>query len=550
MEGIDVSTVYIVAGLLYGDEGKGTTVEYLVKKTNAELVVRYNGGPQAAHHVVLEDRKTSHCFSQFGSGSFFSYSHTLLSKYMFVSPHTMLREAKKLIEVHGIKDIMSRMHIDYRCFIITPFHQMINRISEILRGSKKHGSTGLGVGVCVEEAFFAHPEKFPLGKELFDIDSKNTWRTYNTLQAKDLLNEKFLKIKLSCIINEKIEQAKELIRNFSENKSSQYTEDENNILKIANNTLYDFIGNHNLDSLLNFYTEFARTYKNCFCNGIDLIKENLSNNKNIIFEGAQGCLLDKIYGIYPHLTKTLCSDVNAQALLNEILRMNINFSRKKIGVLRCYSSRHGNGPFITHRPEYDDCLKEKHNVKSQWQGDFKVGPFDLVGAKYGIEIFKPDFLSITCLDRIFSIINEENFTVPICTQYLVSKQDIEILDEDLFNFESDEYIHKIKDIKRRQVFKAYKNSDFLNTLNKSSAYIEKISLKDSANQSNQRECPFYIKIAENLLQNDFYQKVLGNNQINMVANFLNYLKNLLNIDIGLISLGPTHNDKIAIGKLF
>ena len=73
--------VFMVGGLLYGDEGKGTTVEYLVKHTNSKLVVRYGGGPQAAHHVVLPNG-TWHCFSQYGSGGFFQDCYTLLSKVL------------------------------------------------------------------------------------------------------------------------------------------------------------------------------------------------------------------------------------------------------------------------------------------------------------------------------------------------------------------------------------------------------------------------------------------------------------------------------------
>ena len=69
---MQIPIAYIVGGLHFGDEGKGTTVESIVHKKSATLVVRYNGGPQAMHHVVLPSKHV-HCFSQFGSGSFFPF---------------------------------------------------------------------------------------------------------------------------------------------------------------------------------------------------------------------------------------------------------------------------------------------------------------------------------------------------------------------------------------------------------------------------------------------------------------------------------------------
>lgn len=92
--------VYIVGGLLFGDEGKGTTVEYLVHKYGANLVVRYNGGPQAMHHIVkAADPTVWHCCAQFGAGSLINPKcKTLLSKYMLISPHTLLVEADFLAD--------------------------------------------------------------------------------------------------------------------------------------------------------------------------------------------------------------------------------------------------------------------------------------------------------------------------------------------------------------------------------------------------------------------------------------------------------------------
>ena len=79
-----MAKVFFIAGLGYGDEGKGSVVDFLAESSGSKTVVRYNGGPQAAHHVVRNGY--THCFSQFGSGSLANDSTTYLSKHMLVYP--------------------------------------------------------------------------------------------------------------------------------------------------------------------------------------------------------------------------------------------------------------------------------------------------------------------------------------------------------------------------------------------------------------------------------------------------------------------------------
>src|SRR5579864_7866772 len=89
-----MSKVFLVQGLGYGDEGKGSIVDYLVRQEKAPLVVRFNGGAQAAHNVVTDDGR-HHTFTQFGSGTF-AGARTFLSRFMIVNPFTLLTEAKAL----------------------------------------------------------------------------------------------------------------------------------------------------------------------------------------------------------------------------------------------------------------------------------------------------------------------------------------------------------------------------------------------------------------------------------------------------------------------
>ena len=277
-----ISKVYIVGGLLFGDEGKGTTVEYLANETKAKLVVRFGGGSQAAHHIVLQNG-IWHCFSQFGAGSFLPGCRTLLGKYMFISPHTMKNEEKVLLD-KGQIDILNRLHIDNDCFIITPYHKLLNRICEILKGGKMHGSTGQGVGATSDDAYRAYPDHFPLG-DIFLNKTKNN-QVNTCLQIKDLADKTLLFSKLNKLVLEKIKEVKSLIKKFDTGNESEIfdkhyynivqsdkdklIEDKKKILDECNNLLVSSMKEYTTKALQEFYLKFAEQYKQTFVNGLDI----------------------------------------------------------------------------------------------------------------------------------------------------------------------------------------------------------------------------------------------------------------------------------------
>lgn len=112
------------------------------------------------HHVVLENPHSWHCFSQFGSGTFEPDCETLLSRFMLINPYTLQKEAEYL-KNKGLTNVEERMFIDLDCVVITPMHMLINRILETLRGKNRYGSTGMGVGLAMEEAFLNDPQGYP-----------------------------------------------------------------------------------------------------------------------------------------------------------------------------------------------------------------------------------------------------------------------------------------------------------------------------------------------------------------------------------------------------
>lgn len=527
--------IFIVGGLLFGDEGKGTTVEYLSSKYQATLVVRYNGGPQAMHHVVMKNN-TFHCFSQFGSGSFLPSCRTLMSKYMLISPHTLLREMQCLKKA-GVLDIEKKFFIDLNCVIVTPLHKLLIRISETLRGDAKHGTTGMGVGVALDDAYNAFGDDFPKGKLFQEKDKSNVC----CLLIKDLLNEELLFKKVQLLFQEKLQQIREILKTFQNNFKNQDNENKNKeLFSQAQAFFLEFVQEHTVDSLTEFYLDFAKLSSQ-FVNSEALIQKTIENGENIVMEGAQGALLDRIHGFYPHITKSIISCENAMALLNILPKNSCEIV--KVGVLRIYSTRHGNGPFLAHDPVWSQFISEDHNSSSGWQGNFRIGPFDLVTAKYGVDIFKPDIISLTCVDKLMISIekDQEIAKIPFVYGYKVAQELKYNEMENYFLWEKKENAEKIAiKIMKKTDETAWKNDNLTkNLINmlpvmKYIDEVEKKEIDEKLTSIITTEIEKFLDFSSDL------QK-----QRTRIAEFIAYIQQQLGIPIKILSFGPTYYDKIS-----
>ncbi len=349
----------VIVGLGYGDEGKGTITDYLIRKNDASVVVRFNGGPQAAHHVVMPDGRM-HCFSQFGSGTFVSNVKTYLSRYMIVDPLAMKLENESLM-ANGISDGLERLIVDRDCLMVTPFHKIIGRMMEIMRGKNRHGSCGKGIGRAVED-----------GKML---GSK-------ALRIGDLIDARTMKEKLNFLWRVKIDQAEQLL-------------DE----QPADKQLAEYFVQMNR---VEYPKLLAEAYQEFVESGVsiadDVTGREILNQKNIILEGAQGALLDAERGFLPYVTSTRTTIANAKALFGDVEQSNMF---KRIGVLRAYATRHGVGPFVTEDFQLMKIMPDMHNGSNEWQGPFRIGWLDLLTARYSIEINGGiDEIALTNLDRL------------------------------------------------------------------------------------------------------------------------------------------------------
>jgi len=337
-----MAKTYAVAGLGYGDEGKGSTVDYLVEKLGAKTVVRYNGGPQAAHHVVRDGKV--HCFSHFGSGSFKPGVETYISEHMLVNPLNLETEAE-ILQKKGVEDICTRTYVEKQCTVITPMQQIVGQMREIMN---QYGSCGLGIGETVRD------KAAGLEIKIQDISESKSWHS-----------------KLNYMWKVKLDQAEQILAECPDDK------------KISE--LYDKIADPALIERL------EQSY------AMLLHKINIVDKKElfgpVVFEGAQGVLLDYDHGFWPHVTKTDTTFDNVYKIVNgsdEVVR---------IGVMRAYFTRHGNGPFVTEDERLG--MAEWHNNLNDWQGKFRIGHLDFVALKYSLDVCGGvDMISLTNMDRI------------------------------------------------------------------------------------------------------------------------------------------------------
>jgi len=361
---------WILVGLGYGDEGKGSQVDALTRETGARWNVRFNGGPQAAHHVVTPEG-TLHCFSQVGSGSFVPGVRTWLSHFMQVDPLALERELETL-EGKGIGDIASRVGIDPGCPIVTPWHAWLNRMRETVRGAAAHGTCGRGAGELLADLL----------------------HNGEVLRAADLTS-RTLPAKLARIRDAKLSQMEALCM---ENPNLAALFREASTLEVA-------------DFLAERYRTVIR--RGVTVEGMERLAAALRTGEHAIFEGAQGALLDMEQGFFPHVTPSRTTAANARLLLAEMEAPEPAFS---LGVMRSYLTRHGAGPLVTEDPKL--LLPEPHNPDEGWQGAMRRGWFDSVAIRYAISINEGvDRLALTCVDQIEGIGN-----IRLCDAYLAQDE--------------------------------------------------------------------------------------------------------------------------------
>jgi adenylosuccinate synthase len=358
-----------IADLGFGDAGKGTITDFLTRNLTAHTIVRYNGGPQAAHNVVTPEGK-HHTFAQFGSGMLLPWTRTLLSRFMLINPLNMLKEERHLSSL-GVSDALERTLVDRRTVVITPFQKALNRLREIARAAERHGSCGEGIGESMADVL-----------------------NYGdaVLVAGDLQDRAAIIRKLELLRDIK----------YAELAQLQIPDNEHSRQELA-----IFLDRSCIEDCADVYRYFAQS--------VELVDEAaihrlFAQPGSIIFEGAQGVLLDENYGFAPYTTWSTTTFANAETLTRE---HDYTGDIVRLGVVRAYATRHGAGPFPTEDHVLTQTLPDPHNTWNDWQQTFRVGYFDLVATRYARDVlYKLDYLAVTHMDRLETIPQWQ-----ICTAY-------------------------------------------------------------------------------------------------------------------------------------
>ena len=347
----------VVIGANFGDEGKGLITDfYAAPHGGAALVARFNGGAQAGHTVVTPEGQR-HVFSHFGSGSF-AGTPTFLSRFFVCNPILFLKERKIL----GAKNAIPPVYVDSTAGITTPYDMMINQIAEEARGNGRHGSCGMGFGETIE---------------------RNSAAGFALVHG-DLMEAGGLQEKLRLIRDQWVPQRLQALNITS--PAEKWRE------RLSSDALVQ-----------NFMTDVAEY--------LDATKPAAASflhdtKRRIVFEGAQGLLLDQGHAWFPHVTRSHTGVRNVLTLAEDAGLDTLNVTY----ITRAYATRHGAGP-LPHelaRAPYPR-IKDETNVTNDWQGSLRFGwlDADLLAATIQSDLSRHSAgirlrpgLAVTCLDQL------------------------------------------------------------------------------------------------------------------------------------------------------
>lgn len=343
----------VVLGTQWGDEGKGKVVDLLTDQ--ASYVVRYQGGHNAGHTLVIDGEKT--VLHLIPSGVLRENVTCVIGNGVVISPAALLSEMK-MLEDKGIP-VKERLAISEACPLILPFHIALDVARETARGDKAIGTTGRGIGPAYEDKV-----------------------SRRGLRVGDLFNPEDFAVKLKEVM---------AYHNFM-------------LTEYYKQPALDY------DTVLKDALAVADLFKSLCVDVTDLLDKAKKNNQAIMFEGAQGCLLDIDHGTYPYVTSSNTT-VGGVATGAGFGPLSIDYV---LGIVKAYTTRVGSGPFPT---ELDCDVGQHLGVKGHEFGATtgrkrRTGWFDAVAMSRAVQLNSITGFCLTKLDVLDGL-----KTLRICTGY-------------------------------------------------------------------------------------------------------------------------------------
>lgn len=363
----------VVVGAQWGDEGKGKVVDIYTE--HADDIVRYQGGNNAGHTLVVGNEKV--VLHLIPSGILHEGKRCIIGNGVVLDPEVFIREITKLKESGRIKDD-SCLLLSESLHIIMPYHKRIDIAREAKSGDKKIGTTGRGIGPCYEDK---------IGRR--------------GIRLMDLLNEEVFVRKVKEFLVEK---------NF---------------------LLENLLGEApcNLEEIVAEYRGYAKILRTYVADTSLILEKDLKAGKSLLFEGAQGTLLDVDHGTYPYVTSS-STCAGGASTGSGVSPSQIN---EVIGISKAYVTRVGSGPFPT------ELLEETGEKLRQVGGEFgattgrprRCGWFDTMVIRYAVRINGLTGIALTKLDVL-----SDFDTIKVCTGYTYQGKALESLPAALEIFEN------------------------------------------------------------------------------------------------------------------
>ena len=342
-----------VIGLQWGDEGKGKIIDILAK--DYDIIARYQGGGNAGHTLIIGDEKF--IFHLIPSGILHQDKKCVIGNGIVFDPKLFIEEIEGLAERNI--NVTGNLFVSDRAHVVFPYHKKLDLLQEKQKGNSMIGTTGRGIGPCYTDKI-----------------------SRDGIRVAELLDKERFKDKLKRTVEEK-------------NRTFVKLYDDEPV---------------SWEDIYEEYCGYADKIAPFVCDTVDLMARAIGDNKSILFEGAQGALLDVDFGTYPFTTSSNTTSGGVSSGIGVSPKQINNI----IGITKAYTTRVGSGPFPTEvEGEDGEHIRKKGGEFGSTTGrPRRCGWFDAVAIQHSVRISGVDSLIVTKLDVL-----DDQDTIKICTGY-------------------------------------------------------------------------------------------------------------------------------------
>jgi adenylosuccinate synthase len=371
------SNIVVVIGAQWGDEGKGKVTDYFAARAN--YIVRFQGGNNAGHTIILDDKTIK--LHLIPSGILHKKCKLIIGNGVVIDPRVLIKELNMLKK----EGLSTNLLISDRAHLIMPYHVDIDYHLTNYQNELAAGSTRSGIAPVYADKLYRHGLRVAdlLNKDLFETRLKKSF-DFNKALVEKVFNEKF---------------------------------------------------NHNYKEILKEFLGYGSLIKQYVANVTEVLSRAVEKNEQIMFEGAQGACLDVDHGLYPYTTSsnTIAGQIEAGG------GVGLNTSKKIVGIAKAYLTYVGRGPFPTEiKGELEDKIRDVGQEYGTTTGRARrVGWIDLVQLKLANQLNDFSEIILTKVDVLTGLKN-----IKLCVGYEINGKDYKGVPSDIHNFKNIEPVYE------------------------------------------------------------------------------------------------------------